>query len=59
MVVEYTGGAFPLTPMENVMKGLPFTSVTDLFFFIGILVVAGVIVVFTVHKIAMAIKGDD
>jgi hypothetical protein len=45
--------------MENVMKGLPFTTVMDLFYFIGIMVVAGLIVIWTVHKIAMAIKGDD
>jgi hypothetical protein len=44
---------------ERIAEGLPFTSVMDLFYFIGILVIAGILVIWTVGKIAMAIKGDD
>lgn len=58
MFVEYVGGAFDLTPMENVLKGLPFTTIGDLFNFIGVLVVGGLIIVWAVWKIARAIKGD-
>jgi hypothetical protein len=59
MFVEYTGGAFDLTPMERMFTHLPFSSVGDLFCFIGVLVVAGVLIIFTVGKIAQSIKGDD
>lgn len=59
LLSEYVGGAFPLTPMENVLKGLPFTTIGDLFCFIGVLVVAGLIIIWTVWKIASAIKGQD
>jgi len=45
--------------MEKIATGLPFTSITQLFYFIGIIVIAGLLVIWTVHKIAMAIKGDD
>lgn len=45
--------------IETVMAELPFNSVGDLFIFIGVMVVAGLLVIFTVGKIAKAIKGDD
>jgi hypothetical protein len=44
---------------ERVAEGLPFTSVMDLFYFIGILVIAGFLVIWTVGRIAAAIKADD
>jgi len=43
---------------EPLIKGLPFTTVGDLFYFVGVLVVAGVLIIWTIGKIAMAIKGD-
>lgn len=59
MMVEYVGGAHPLTGLELVLKQLPFSTVGDLFMFIGLLVIAGLLIIFTVWKIASAIKGTD
>ena len=55
---EYVGGAH-VTPMERVLSQLPFTDVTDLFMFIGLLVVMGALFIHAVWKVAQAIKGDD
>ncbi|MHA2044090.1 MAG: hypothetical protein ACW99G_04810 [Candidatus Thorarchaeota archaeon] len=60
MMVEYTGPAWSdMTPIERVLSGLPFATVADLFFFIGTLAVIGLLIIFTVWKIASAIKGQD
>jgi hypothetical protein len=59
MYVEYVGSWPEPTAFERVLSGLPFSSVTDLFIFVGLLVVGGLLIIFTVWKIASAIKGTD
>jgi hypothetical protein len=48
-----------MLPLEEVLSQLPFTDVTDLLMFVGLLVVMGALFIHAVWKVAQAIKGDD